>query len=101
MEVRQENVHRPPAIARTDKDLRLPLSDPRRRPALQGPGHCGPNGNYSFGVADYPRRFIRHEVILGVHLVVLDLLGPYRRERPRSYVQRDTRYPRTCPLYPA
>ena len=97
VEIRHQGVHAFESVTRVDEDV--------------GPAGLGVHGAVLVGKAlhsaagggadadnaaagllrlgDYPRRLLRHDAELGVHLVLLDVLGLDRAEGAEADVQRD------------
>ena len=94
MEVGEQAVHHPEAVARGDEQIRLATAGHAaagfQRPQCRGAdGHHRPS--FGLGAGDGLRRLGRQRVALAVHVVLRQVFGAHRQEGARAYVQRQVR----------
>src|SRR5829696_8885793 len=98
VEVRQERVHGSPTVAWIDEERGLPFRLACRGPCFERAGDGRARSDDAARPLYNPRRLLRHAVVLGVHPVLFEPLGPYRHERPDPDVECDSGYPGSHPL---
>ena len=91
MEVGEQPVHHPEAVARGDEQIRLAAAR-HAAAGFQRPQRRGADGHHrpslGLGAGDSLCRLGRQRVALAVHVVLRQVFGAYRQEGARTHVQR-------------